>query len=111
MSQTNFVFDINYQAFIYQTAAEGSENTQQNQPGSSSNAIRAHVDLEDGGVVSSPAAVGSIPRKLSATHQTLLVDLKGCAASLSACKTDDNFLTESMYSAVNEQLMKLFLMR
>ena len=91
MNQTDSVFD----AFICQTAAEGSENIQQNQPETSSNAMRAQIDLENGGVVSTVAG-GSIPRKLLTTHRTLLVELKRCAAALSACKTEDNFLTESI---------------
>ena len=60
-----------------------------------SNAMRAQIDLENWGVVST-AAGGSIPRKLLTTHSTLLVDLKRCAAALSACKTEDTFLTESI---------------
>ena len=95
MNQTDSVFDVNDRAFICQTAAEGSENIQQNQPETSSNAMRAQIDLENGGVVST-AAGGSIPRKLLTTHRTLLVELKRCAAALSACKTEDNFLTESI---------------
>ena len=95
MNQTDSVFDVNDRAFICQTAAEGSENMQQNQPETSSNAMRAQIDLENGGVVST-AAGGSIPRKLLTTHRTLLVDLKRCAAALSACKTEDTFLTESI---------------
>ena len=93
MNQTDSVFDVNDRAFICQTAAEGSENIQQNQPETSSNAMRAQIDLENGGVVSTVAG-GSIPRKLLTTHRTLLVELKRCAAALSACKTEDNFLTE-----------------
>ena len=95
MNQTDSVFDVNDRAFICQTAAEGSENIQQNQPETSSNAMRAQIDLENGGVVSTVAG-GSIPRKLLTTHRTLLVELKRCAAALSACKTEDNFLTESI---------------
>ena len=95
MNQTDSVFDVNDRAFICQTAAEGSENIQQNQPETSSNAMRAQIDLENGGVVST-AAGGSIPRKLLTTHRTLLVELKRCAAALSACKTEDNFLTKSI---------------
>ena len=95
MNQTDSVFDVNDRAFICQTAAEGSENIQQNQPETSSNAMRAQIDLENGGVVSTVAG-GSIPRKLLTTHRTLLVELKRCAAALSACTTEDNFLTESI---------------
>ena len=95
MNQTDSVFDVNDRAFICQTAAEGSENIQQNQPETSSNAMRAQIDLENGGVVSTVAG-GSIPRKLLTTHRTLLVELKRCAAALSACKTEDIFLTESI---------------
>ena len=95
MNQTDSVFDVNDRAFICQTAAVGSESIQQNQPETSSNAMRAQIDLENRGVVS-PAAGGSIPRKLLTTHRTLLVDLKRCAAALSACKTEDNFLADSI---------------
>ena len=95
MNQTDSAFDVNDRAFICQTAVEGSENMQQNQPETSSDAMRAQIDLENGGVVST-AVGGSIPRKLFTTHRTLLVDLKRCAAALSACKTEDIFLTESI---------------
>ena len=95
MNQTDSVSDVNDRAFICQTAAEGSENIQQNQPETSSIAMRAQIDLENGGVVSTVAG-GSIPRKLLTTHRTLLVELKRCAAALSACKAEDNFLTESI---------------
>ena len=74
MNQTDSVFDVNDRAFICQTDAEGSENIQQNQPETSSNAMRAQIDLENGGVVSTVAG-GSIPRKLLTTHRTLLVEL------------------------------------
>ena len=95
MNQTDSVFDVNDQAFIYQTAAEGSENMQQNQPETSSNAMRAQIDLESGGVVTTVEG-GSIPRKLLTTHRTLLVDLKRCATALSACKTENDFSTDSI---------------
>ena len=60
MNQTDPVFDVNDQVFIYQTAAEGSENMQQNQPETSSNATRAQIDLEKGGVVSTAAGDRSL---------------------------------------------------
>ena len=51
MNQTDSVFDVNDRAFICQTAAEGSENIQQNQPETSSNAMRAQIDLKNGGLL------------------------------------------------------------
>ena len=45
MSQTDSAFRVNDQAFIYETAAECSENTQYIQPESSFNAIIAKIDM------------------------------------------------------------------
>ena len=108
MNQANSIFDVNDQAFIYQTAAECFEKMKHNQPETSSNVTRVQVDLGDGSVASS-AAMESIPCKLLTTHQTLFVDLKRCATALSACKTDDNFLTEAMNFCSQKAAYETFL--
>ena len=109
MNQTDSVFDVNDQAFIFQIAAESSENMQHNLPGSNSNAMRGQIDLGDEGVACSSATMELIPHKLLTTHRTLLVDLKRCAAALSACKTNDYFVTTSMnFCSQRAAFMKLF---